>query len=324
MLFRSYATKHHLNMIQLISTMFSARNAQWMMNTLVAKAPQILRDSMLIGKTPNNLAIYQSLLKTNPELAEAALGAQWQNVLTIIGYQVMPKLVPLMVSFAKDLNSLSGWMQQHPKITSGIVVSLGALSGALVVLGNVMMTRAVLRFTGLGPLIAKGFAAALPLILNPVGLTIAAIVGIGAAAYLLYKNWDSVRPFLLGVWHGIEVDTVKVWGGIRTDMGEITGWMRHEWDDLTQWFHRSQASSSLAPSRAAQDWASSGGSPAGARYILPRANGPTIVNFHVDSKKLQSVLVPATARALIDSLSAPQTGPSFFDGRGMLMPAGGI
>lgn len=313
---KRYATAHHLNMLQLISTMFSARNSQWMMNTLIAKAAQIERDSALIGHTPGNLAIYRSLLKTNPMLAEEALHAQWQNVLSIMGYQVLPRILPLMVSFANDLNSLAGWMQKHAKITSGIVISLGALSASLVTLGNIMMGRALIRFLGLGPMLGSMFSGAWALIANPIGLTIAAIAAIGVGAYELWKHWDVVWPKIKSIWHDMATGAVWAWGNVKTSFGELAGWISKEWDHLTHWFHH--GSPAAAPAAATPPGVGASSS----SHVVTRGPATTVVHSHVyvDGKKVAQ----ATTRHLTKALGAPQTGSSFFDGRSALVPAGGV
>lgn len=315
----AFATRHHLTQLQAITSMGLPQNAAWALSTMMLKDAQFRRDQQLISSTPMPIESYNRLLKTNPQLAQQALDSQWYNVLTVVGTKILPVLVPLMTSFAKDLNEVSTWMQKHPKVTEGLVIGLSTLTGALVVLGNVMMSRAVLNFTGLGPLIARGFAAALPLVLNPVGLTITAIAGIGFAAYELWKHWDAIRPVLISTWHGIESDAVKAWGGIRTDMGDLTGWMRHEWDELTHWFHHTSPGTPAVPG---PHGASGSWSEPKVSYIAHRAPLVAVLSVpvHLDGQKIAHVVTKHQVKAL----NAPQTGTSIFDGRQALVPAGGI
>ena len=51
---------------------------------------------------------------------------------------------------------------------------------------------------------AKMAALSVVLLANPIGLVIAAVAALGAAAYLLYDNWDGVVKFFEDTWQGIK------------------------------------------------------------------------------------------------------------------------
>lgn len=46
--------------------------------------------------------------------------------------------------------------------------------------------------------------AAMTVGLGPIGIAIAAVVALGAGAYLLYKHWDKAGPFFARVWQGVK------------------------------------------------------------------------------------------------------------------------
>lgn len=306
-----YAKSHHLNLIQTISSMFGARNSQWMMNTLIAKAAQIERDSTLIGKTPNNLSIYNSLLKTNPMLAEQALHAQWQNVLSIIGYSILPKVLPLMVSFAGDLNSFGNWIQKHPKITSDLVISLSALSASLVVLENVMLTRAVINFLGIGPAMSK-------MLLAPIGAlgSFAKVLGgVTAAGVAGYAIGTELYNHMIA---GTKVDDKL--GSAMAHVMALFGSQaaRDAIKTNNAWYN--------GPITTAAEGAIQRPSvPSQSRttHIVTRT-GPTTTVVHtqvnLDGKKIAAVVTRHQAHAF----AAPQTGGSYFDGSMHPVPAGGV
>lgn len=63
-------------------------------------------------------------------------------------------------------------------------------------------------------MIAKGIAMlSAALMANPVGLAIAAIA---AGAYLIYANWDAVKPYFVGIWNGIKAAAETAWNWIKT------------------------------------------------------------------------------------------------------------
>jgi hypothetical protein len=177
-----YAAKHHLNLQQTVMAMSGNARVQWALMTLLAKQPQFARDKALVeGSGRTSIETYQKLAKTNPQLAEEALHAQWQNILSILGYQILPRILPLMVKFATGLDNISQWMARHPNLTQGLVIGLGGLAVSLSVLGKVMMMAGLIKFLGIGPVILAA--------LTPLGLAAAAITAIGFAGYELYKHW---------------------------------------------------------------------------------------------------------------------------------------
>ncbi|NCP22827.1 MAG: tape measure protein [Erythrobacter sp.] len=59
-------------------------------------------------------------------------------------------------------------------------------------------------------------AAALLMFTPPGGLIIAGIAAVAALAYVVYKNWDSIKGFLVGVWEAIGDAVDAFVGGIKS------------------------------------------------------------------------------------------------------------
>ncbi|MGC5271565.1 hypothetical protein ACPXAU_24235, partial [Salmonella enterica] len=81
--------------------------------TFLMKTLQFERDKELIQATPSSYAAYQELLKTNPDAAQAALRKKYEEAMGIIGYQILPTLIPYMVKFAELLSQTSQWMKDN-------------------------------------------------------------------------------------------------------------------------------------------------------------------------------------------------------------------
>lgn len=64
-------------------------------------------------------------------------------------------------------------------IGGGLLISLGSLVGAITTLGTALLT-------------------------TPVGWFLAAIVAIGAAAFIIYRNWDKITEFFQAKWDGVK------------------------------------------------------------------------------------------------------------------------
>jgi TP901 family phage tail tape measure protein len=166
------------------------------------------------------------------------------SIETFIGMAVEPlgqALIPIIDSANKFVShSMIPWIEAHPKLTRNIQFTIGALVAlrvgtlafglaANIVRGGVISVAAsVIRFgaaalmtsVGLntGGIAARTFGLGLrfigtslmwvgrALLLNPIGLAITAIAG---AAFLIYENWDKLKPWFKGLWDDITA-TFKV------------------------------------------------------------------------------------------------------------------
>lgn len=350
----AYGKAHHLDLIQVISGMFGARNAQWAMNTLIAKAPQFERDRQLIESGRTTYDTYQRLLKTNPQLAETALHAQYQNILSIIGYQILPQLVPYMVKFANILGALSQAMREHPTLVKGLVIGLGALSVALMVSGKILMTSALIKFLGLAPMLGTALSAIGTALLfvsrilfaSPIGILLLAI---GVAAYAIWKHWDYIGPKLKAAWEAIKnaasafagwigSKLTGMWDGIRSVATRFFDWMSSKWAFLNSLLPGSSSTPTAGAQSSSSTWATALKLAAQAAVFGPLSIVPSTATLarsyaqpasqqtvvahtqvNLDGRKIADVVTRHQAKAL----SAPQIGVSGFDGRASLEPAGG-
>ncbi|QIY81510.1 hypothetical protein [Chromobacterium violaceum] len=103
---------------------------------------------------------YEKLLKTDPLLAQKALEAQWTNIQAEIGYQILPKLLPLAVKFANWLSDIAKWMEKNPEKLQALVYSFGGLAIAIKLIGDAMMLAGMVKLLSLGSVLTKIAAAA--------------------------------------------------------------------------------------------------------------------------------------------------------------------
>jgi hypothetical protein len=195
------AAKHNWSVNETVDALVKNTNAQWALSTLLLKQPQFERDRKLVESGGTSIETYQKLLKTNPQLAQEALDAQWQNVLSILGFQILPRLIPYMVKFADALDGVSQWMAKNGQLTQTIAFGLAGMGIALSVIGKVMLTVGIIKFLGLGSSIASVAEAAgkLSLALGKTGLVGAA----AAAGFAIGKLINSLGPDGdLGGWIG--------------------------------------------------------------------------------------------------------------------------
>lgn len=107
-----------------------------------------------------------------------------------------------------------------------LVSGLAALAGPLAATGVLALRLA----TTLGGVLLAGLQVAAravlilgrALLLNPIGLAVTVIAG---AAYLIWKNWETLGPMFKGLWDGIK-------GAMTTAWDSIIGVLRSAWDRI--------------------------------------------------------------------------------------------
>lgn len=135
----------------------------------------------------------------------------------------------LIQSVTAAVRGIGQWVKENPKlagtltriaaITGGLLLAFSALSLTVAaLLGPFAILRWTFSMVGLqgGGLISVLFRlgrVALPLVgnailwigralmMNPIGLAITAIAG---AAYLIYRNWQPIKAFFLGLWQQVK------------------------------------------------------------------------------------------------------------------------
>lgn len=149
--------------------------------------------------------------------------AKLANLKLELGQKVLPLAVKGLELLIGALDRVTAFAKEWPTLTKVLVVGFAALSGLAVVAGGILLFAAafkaltvVWQFTRLGAVFSglmSGIGTGLrlagqavlflgrALLMNPVGLI---VTGIAVAAFLLWKNWDSIKPKLLELWESIK------------------------------------------------------------------------------------------------------------------------
>ncbi|HCD9834323.1 TPA: phage tail tape measure protein [Pseudomonas aeruginosa] len=163
------------------------------------------------------------------------------NLSATLGETLRPTLVELFESFNSVVSRVNDWVKANPELAGQIlktvagVATLAAGFGAVTLgmasfLGPFAMARYALTLfgikgAGLGSVLFNLGKVALPIVgkailfigralmMNPIGLAVTAIAG---AAYLIYKNWEPIKAFFLGLWAEIKQGFAGGLTGIAT------------------------------------------------------------------------------------------------------------
>ncbi|MDQ8022196.1 MAG: phage tail tape measure protein [Moraxellaceae bacterium] len=202
-------------------------------------------------------------MQREAEIKNQLLSARWQMTqnrlfaqTAALGRTLQPTLLAVMEGVGGILNATTRWVEAHPTLTGWILKGAAALSILLIAMGGLTLGMAALlgpfamvrfgmamfgvqSFGLLGVLrgVATGGLAFLGgalkatwalLLTNPIGWVIIAVTALAAGAYLLYRNWDTVRGMLDGVWAGFtgRIQALQsAWGAFRNALasGDWTG-----------------------------------------------------------------------------------------------------
>ena len=118
------------------------------------------RDQKIVQGTMDPSEAYRHAILHDPNAMHKAVDAQWTNIKTIVGQQILPAFLPFLYSFADALKSLGSWMQAHTGTVKVLTWAFVGLSGALLFGGSIGMLR--VAFQGLAMVFQLGGFGLLP------------------------------------------------------------------------------------------------------------------------------------------------------------------
>ena len=239
------------DVLDAIGSIFTNRTASNLFGDMYLQRDIINKSAKMNAGADNIDALFGKATNTTAG-KEAEAKAKLHDAYLKFGTTILPVYTSAIEIATKAMQGFTGWMERNPTAAKALGVglitvaaSLVAIGGTLVVLSPLILGIASLRF-GLSSLIMSGRMSmtvfqALPTVfnivkagflglgkafmfvarlflMNPIGL---AITGIAVAAYLIYKYWEPIKGFFLGLWN-----TVKTAfnGGIQGISALIINW----------------------------------------------------------------------------------------------------
>ncbi|MBG3112060.1 phage tail tape measure protein [Proteus mirabilis] len=139
-------------------------------------------------------------------------------------------------SITKAISKVESWVKANPELAKTLTMIGLAIAGIITTLGILSLSIAAM----LGPLAAAKLSlsilgikggSALTLLLKPIKLLGSAFLGwgkamlanpillviaaIAAAVYLIYKNWDTIGPYVYKVWDTVKKYTAIAWQALK-------------------------------------------------------------------------------------------------------------
>lgn len=161
------------------------------------------------------------------------------NNVEVLKIQLGEKLLPIIAKAADKVIALadrfSKFAEENPKLTTTLVLVASAIGPLLISLGVLgVLSGTIIKgcsllalgWSKLGPILSivkAGFillstairVVSAVMIANPI---IAIIAGIAAAVYLIYRNWDTIGPWLAALWGKVKAFFVGAWTYLTTEL----------------------------------------------------------------------------------------------------------
>ena len=142
--------------------------------------------------------------------------------------------LPWLGDFITKIQEMKDYIAQIPEklreweqpltVAAIMVGTLAAAIGAYWIAQNLALISTAIgvagitawnTVAGIGAGITTAFGTAVAFLTSPITLVIAAIGGLIAIGYLLYKNWDEISAHLKQTWESIKAAAISVWNGIK-------------------------------------------------------------------------------------------------------------
>ena len=244
------------------------------------------------------------------------LGEVWGDLTEKLGVMLIPALTKVLNSLKEGI----GWVSEFTQAHRGLVLAIGAAAAGfaafaaasvglkLVKMVFVDMVGAVVQ--GVGMIRTAFTALTVVANLNPVilGITVG-VVALGAAAFLVWKNWDKVKAFFLSLKPAIQpvIDWLM---SVGAKIGAIVHGIGSAMAGVGRFFHLG-GTTHAAPASAAGGAMAAGGAAATAAVATKTVNSKVerhiTVNAHgvglkevadMISQKVQDALKSIEGQAL--------------------------
>lgn len=273
-----------------------------------------------------------------------ALSSKWGifknrlfNLNSVIGGTLAPTLERLMDKIGGVIDRIKNWIIENPKLTSNIVMIVGAIGGALTIFGALStglsfvlypIARLGLALANLGVLLPRIGGAIVRGLLSPLKFVAFALSPVGAAiiaaGIAIFKYWQPISSFFSGFLSGLQSGLQPVIDKFKP----LVGWIESAFNWFTNLLSPVQSTKEYFNSAAsageefgkrlsmAVDWVSSSLEKVknGIKWVLD--NMPTLEGIGKTIDAAKQKVSNATANAMNNSAA----GNYFMTGAGLDVP----
>jgi len=141
--------------------------------------------------------------------AMTTLKGSFKGVSMALASQLAPLIEGVADKITNTVIKVKDWIKENPVLTGVLMKVVGAVGILAMVLGPILI---------LLPALSAGFIMLWGAITGPVGIVIAAIAAVAAAALLIYKHWEPIKGFFSGLWKSVTGVFVGAFNAIKRQL----------------------------------------------------------------------------------------------------------
>ena len=128
-----------------------------------------------------------------------------------LGSALLPVLAPIVEKIGQVAEKMKAWIEEHPKLTQGILLVVGIIGTLLATIGPLLIIigTCITTFVSLSAA-AAALGVGLTALIGIPALIVAAIVALIAIGVALYQNWDEIKAKASSIWNTIKTAILNV------------------------------------------------------------------------------------------------------------------
>ena len=204
-----------------------------------AGAGDLFRESIELGNKAweENIALTKEA-EQRYSTTESQLTILW-NRIKDVGITLGDALIPVLLDFIDAIQpvidaiarSAEWFAALDPAVRNVILAITGimaVLGPALIIFGSLL--NAISTIAAFLPTL-KGLFLALT---GPIGLVIAAVAGLAAIAFVVYRNWDSVVTWLKETWENLKAWASSIFESLSQTFDSVVAWLSDTWNSFKE------------------------------------------------------------------------------------------
>ncbi|MFT9385522.1 phage tail tip lysozyme [Acetobacter sp.] len=140
------------------------------------------------------------------------LAAPWIGLGFAIGKSILT-----LALWIKDMRAGTAVVKEAASAQEALDAASAAGTSGL----GAMAARAGTALRSLGSIVASIGASVIPALISPAGLAVAAVAGIGLAAYEIWKHWSGLKKLFSSLWDGITATFKSAWNNISPILDKV-------------------------------------------------------------------------------------------------------
>ena len=141
--------------------------------------------------------------------AMTTLKGSFKGVSMALASQLAPLIEGVADKIANVAIKVKDWIKENPVLANVLMKVVGAVGILAAILGPILI---------LLPALSAGFIMLWGAITGPIGIVIAAVAAVAAAAFLIYKNWEPIKGFFSGLWESVTGFFVGAFNAIKSKL----------------------------------------------------------------------------------------------------------